>query len=257
MRKESCGLPAKYLAVVTSAIFLVPLFACVGATRLPARAQGTSGATIDEKQLDLSFLQVGVTRREEVIKKLSMIDSGYSDPGLFWGRWADSKWGYWWVVAGGYSSTGDAKRVWHVKNLLVTFDKDGVMRDRQEIVDDDKLLWRRLHEYVSQAPPFDPGQQVSISTTWAGITRVTLIRDGMEIERRKKPPVSIPASKVVRISHGGKGAQGGQTGSTCHMLHFLEKTGIGKAFAFCADAPTVVAVFQYFQKLGPAEMRWE
>ena len=78
------------------------LTGCVGATRLPARSHGPEGANIKKDALDLSFLQAGTTQRADVIEKLQPIDTQYANPRLFWGRWSDSKWGYWWIVAGGY-----------------------------------------------------------------------------------------------------------------------------------------------------------
>src|SRR6266436_6030809 len=104
--------------------------ACVGASRLPARSRGPAGAQIGKSELDMSFLETAPVTRDDVTSKLASIDTGYHDPHLFWGRWVDSKWGYWWViVAAGPGSpaagTGDAKRIWHVKNLLITFDDNG------------------------------------------------------------------------------------------------------------------------------------
>jgi hypothetical protein len=59
----------------------------------------------------MAFLEAASMHREEVTSKLANIDTGYKDPRLFWGRWADSKWGYWGFVAGGNSGAGDAKRI--------------------------------------------------------------------------------------------------------------------------------------------------
>jgi hypothetical protein len=46
----------------------------------------------------MSFLQTGTTRREDVLTQLHLIDTTCSNPRLFWGRWSESKWGYWWCA---------------------------------------------------------------------------------------------------------------------------------------------------------------
>jgi len=111
---------------------------------LPAAYQGTLVSNLNDpianlknmrftqpmqrKQLDLGFLDAPGTQRQEVLSRLSVVDTAYSNPRLFWGRWSDSKWGYWWFVAAQTGGAGDAKRVWHVHNLLVSFDENGAVR---------------------------------------------------------------------------------------------------------------------------------
>jgi len=91
----------------------------------------------------------------DVSTKLASIDTGYRNPHLFWGRRTDSKWGYWWLVvspaptSSGPSAASNAKRIGHVKNLLGTFDDNGVMLKRQ-LIDKDSALWRELYADVAQ-----------------------------------------------------------------------------------------------------------
>jgi len=40
----------------------------------------------------MSFLESPALQQNEIANKLAAIDTGYHDPHLFWGRWADSKW---------------------------------------------------------------------------------------------------------------------------------------------------------------------
>src|SRR5690348_18108251 len=112
--KTECRL----LTVVAVLALLLQLSACVGATRLTTRQRGSSGQQFEGKAFDTSIVQPGTTTREEVLTKLSMINTGYDDTHLFWGRWAKSKWGYWWIVVapspngGGGAGAGDAHRIW-------------------------------------------------------------------------------------------------------------------------------------------------
>ncbi len=118
------------LTVSALTLSVAILSGCAGATRLPLRAKGPAGESLDRKKLDLEFLGAPDTRRDQVVERLGSIDTAYQNPRLFWGRWSDSKWGYWWFVAGGNSAAGDAKRVWHVHNLLVSFDENGTVRKK-------------------------------------------------------------------------------------------------------------------------------
>ena len=123
MQPKPLSSPSRASCVI-ALFFCTFLCGCVGATRLPVRARGPAGS-IQKKEIDLNFVQVGTTRREEVINQLGAISTGYSNSRLFWGRWTESKWGYWWVV--GYPCNncmaGDAHRKWHIQNLLVAFDE--------------------------------------------------------------------------------------------------------------------------------------
>jgi hypothetical protein len=235
-----------------------------GATRLPTRAKGSGGEAIQRKDLDLTFLQGDTARREEVVQRLSSIDTGYANPRLFWGRWTDSKWGYGWFdlpcstkrCSGG---TGDAKRVWHLHNLLVTFDENGVMQ-KKELISDDKVFWRELHEKLTEAPVRELPQATTLSAHVRTCPEeITLTKEWMQIASgcKKAGVVKISPLKIVRISHGGLFMDKSHAGTTCHSLYLSEDSAMGKKISFCTDGAQVATVFQYLQQVGPSNMRWE
>src|SRR5947208_11709728 len=80
----------QHLAISALTLSAIVLSGCAGATRLPARAKGPAGETLQTKHIDLSFLEAPGTQREDVLKRLSTVDTAYSNPRLFWGRWSDS-----------------------------------------------------------------------------------------------------------------------------------------------------------------------
>jgi hypothetical protein len=243
---------------------LLTLLGCLGATRLPARSRGPGGNIIEPKQVELGFIQAGTTKRQEVLDKLSPIDTGYSSPRLFWGRWANSKWGYWWILVapsgpsggGGGAGAGNAKRLWHLQNLVVSFDENGVVRSNKEF-EDDKSLWRELHGRLPDLAPLDLTQLLSIPLGRHGDGGLTVGEDFIEVHRSKKSPARIPFSSVLRISHDGTPDKNVEPGLTCHTLHFSEKTAVGSKLRFCAEAPKVIAMFQYLHQAGPKDMQWE
>jgi len=248
---------AHFLVIPALAVSAVLFFGCAGATRLPMRTKGPAGETLQNKQLDLAFLDVPGTQRQEVLSRLSSVDTAYSNPRLFWGRWSQSKWGYWWFVASQGGGAGDAKRVWHVHNLLVSFDEDGAVR-KKEVIDNDTSLWAELHVQLEAAPPLDLSEPLPlVASGYRRLTRITLGTDWVELERSKgkAPILRISARKVVRLSHG-RPQSWMRANTTCHTLHFEEKTEWGKSVMVCAEAANVATMFQYFQQAGSPTMRW-
>jgi hypothetical protein len=240
----------------------VLLCGCIGATRLPVRASGPAGVTIQKNEIDLSFLHVGATQREEVKNQLASINTSYSNPRLFWGRWSESRWGYWWVVGMPCNNcmAGDAHRKWHIQNLLVTFDENGFVTSK-EAISDDGVLWRSLHSHMldGPSPSLDLSQPIRIELTTPEPTAILLGKDKIELEQsdREAPNVQISVANVVRFSHARTLNIKGAPGTTCHALEFSEKTAFGKKIKFCAEANQIGTLFQYLQQVGPPGMTWQ
>ena len=231
------------------------LAGCIGATRLPVKNLGPAGDRILKGELDLTQLESASLQREEITEKFHQIDTGFRDPHLFWGRWAESKWGYWWIVASNYQAAGDAKRLWRTKNLLVTFDDNGAIKDKQ-LFDDDRVLWRQLHTTISVESPSDLSFPYLV--TQEGEERTMTLRpNAIEILHPKKGPVLIAPGKLARFSHNRWLNQPGTPAVTCHVLHFSEKTTVGKSVSFCSYPNQVVALFRYLNQNAPKSMRWE
>jgi hypothetical protein len=244
---------------LAAALVVAVLCGCAGATRLPTRTRGPEGAHL-ENRLDLQFLDERGIRSEEVHKRFIAIDTGYRNPALFWGRWSDSKWGYWWIaVATPQGGAGDARRVWHAHNVLVAFDENGVVKSTV-FVDNDAALWRELHKQLQEAPPLDLTQPVDmIVKPCCGAWEMSLTQDCIIIGtgKRKKPTVHVSPQTIVRISHNGVLDSRANDAVTCHTLHFKEKTALGRRVRFCADPGSVAALFQYLREKAPESLQWE
>ncbi len=235
-------------------IWCLTLWGCVGATRLPVREHGPTGEQLQKTELDLGFLDFPGIGRDDVASKLSHVDTGARDPRLFWGRWAESKWGYWWVMAYQGPGGGDARRMWHVKNLLVTFDDKGAIESKQ-VIENERLLWQQLHEAVAKEPAGNSSETIILTPPGKGET-ISLTASGLQI-LKKKGYVTVEASKIVRFSHAGSSDKRQGTGSTCHAIHFSEKTAAGEKISFCDSNAHLLEVFQYLNQRAPATMRWE
>ena len=86
------------------------------------------------REIDLTFLRVGLTTREEVQEKLQGIDTKVDDRSLFWGRWESSGWAWAPMVAPYLGSRG-----WAPQNVLITYDQAGRVKE-WKIVKDKQLL---------------------------------------------------------------------------------------------------------------------
>jgi len=271
------------LGIVADVYCALVLSGCVGVTRLPTKTNGPTGTTIQKNDIDLTFLRDGTTRREEVVNTLSRIDTGYSNSRMFWGRWNESNSGYW--VIGPFG--GDAERNWHVRNLLVSFDENGVMQAKK-LTDDGKVVDSELLAQLAKAPPLDLSQPVLITTAHGvyaysnsdrgELRDITLTKDGMllsgnEISTLHRfrhnvkyfPVVKVPLLNVERISYDDKAV----AGRICHVLHLTEKTPIrsqtgqymgqdmGKKILVCTSADDLATIFKYLLQAGPPNMRWE
>jgi hypothetical protein len=248
-----------HLAVSALALSVAILSGCAGATRLPMRAKGPAGETLQTKQLDLSFLDAPGTQRQEVLTRLGTVDTSYSNPRLFWGRWSESKWGYWWVAAvtpaGG---AGDAKRIWHIHNLLVSFDENGIVR-KKALFNQDKSLWAELHSQLADAPPLDLTRPLQIEALGpAKIQTITLGKDSIQfdLQNAKVSSFQVSPKAIIRISHQRSDARF-DPALTCHTLHLAEKGPLGKKISFCASPSNIATTFQYFQQNGSPHLRWE
>ena len=252
MKQHSSNRGAQLVLVL---VLCAVLTACMGATRLPARRHGLGGVPIQKDELELSSLESSTVRRDDVAAKLTRIDTGCNDPHLFWGRWAESKWGYWWIVAVPGGGGGDAERVWHVKNLLITFNDIGAIQSKQ-VIGNDHVLWQTLR--ADTASELAPVNFKPIVIGLPGKFRtLTLTSSGLEIVHAKKGHILIAPEKLTRFSHHGSPNKQESAPVTCHKLHFSEETAIGSSVNFCASAGEVVSVFQYLDHAAPKTMRWE
>jgi hypothetical protein len=101
---------------------------------------------------------------------------------------------------------GDAKRKWHVQNLLVTFDENGVIA-RKRAISDDNVLWTALHSYMLETPPppLNLTEPIRFSLLGTQPQAILLRPDSLEFESgpgKKKARVQISPLKLTRFSHG-------------------------------------------------------
>jgi hypothetical protein len=154
----------RLIAVAWTALLCTFCTGCIVPVRVPTKAISVSGET--GKKLDLGFIKAGVTTREEIVQKLSWVDTGVKEDNLFVGRWAQSSWGIAWAVGSGYSAAGGWNRAWAIHNRLIDFDEKGIVLQTSDLTD--KELLKKLTERVSNDPlhPLDLSEPIRASVEY-------------------------------------------------------------------------------------------
>jgi len=149
------GFCIRFIGTVSLALLCVSLSGCIVPLRVPTKSRGASGET--GKKLDLEFIKLGATTREEIDEKLGLINAGLKDDRIFLGRWADSSWGVAWAIGYGYSGAGGWNRNWIIHNLVLYLDEKGVVR--QKLLIPDGEIISTLSELILR----DPGRSLNFS----------------------------------------------------------------------------------------------
>jgi len=161
--------------VLTLAV-LVAAGICTSCLVVPVPHKTVHGPQFETSLLDLSFLREGLTRREDVDRRLSVLDTGAGSPRLFWGRWTKSITTYW--VAVGYLSAGGGQAdYWRRNNILIAFDSAGVAK-RVIRVGDSGLLEALAREVPKTRDPATriPGELelTTLGSALAGAEKLTV-----------------------------------------------------------------------------------
>ena len=93
--------------------------------------------------------KAGTTKREEVLSALEGLYTGVSGPTYFWARWNESRWGFGGAIGGMSQGAGGAvatrHRLWRQRNLLASFNPDGVVIVHPCRTDHEALKIGRAH----------------------------------------------------------------------------------------------------------------
>lgn len=240
------------------------LSGCLAAPiRAPTKTRNTSGAL--GKKLDLGFIQVGTTTREEVRQKLGWIDTGVTDDRLFLGRWADSSWGVAWAAGGEYAAAGGWNRVWKTHNLVLDFDEKGIVQQMSIVPDNDIL--RTLSEQVSKEPtrslnlstPIElPVEYIRqgkrfLGTLVLGKDTFQFLEDrerGEESYDFKTSPENVShlsmylPHKPVEVAWDRL-----HPGNVVVTIHFKKSTSVGSKMNVRVDLPTTMILVKYIAQI--------
>jgi hypothetical protein len=240
---------------VRLALCVVVCLACLGCA--PIRKH-VSGVSETREQIDLSFLQVGSTSREEVFEKLNWINTGIQEQRLFVGRWsAYSKVWFWvWAPPPVYSLP-EPQESWRPNNLMVEFDTQGVVKQFRVLSDSDFL--RELSAWVQRRGPSLPAfvtpATITVKHRHASskyyAADLTLGTDSFEFHER------VDTSHNFSIAPGQLGsltypkATPGDTSDPRDIncrLEFRGTTKAGSHLTLAMDVPSLFVLVEYVEQ---------
>ncbi len=230
---------------------------------IPMRKRTIGPTGIKAKTVDLSFIQVGATSREEVFEKLGWIDTGLQNERVFLGRWTGSSHGWVWAVGGGLSGAGGAERVWGEKNLLLEFDQDSIVKEFRVVKDKSLLKELSAWSTLGVFPPLSRPLTIYITHrhdkggTFQDAT-LTLGEDFVEFEEvgGASHNFRISPEKITRVSRAGPFSMSrGDSKYFFLTIHFKQKTKAGKKITISLDLPTLTTLVSYFDHTRPKVVR--
>ncbi len=244
---------AMWVVLVASASTL-----CQGCLVVPVRAPThTNGFSGKMEKVDLDFLQAGKTARQEVTEKLGETDTGIKENRLFLARWASSKWGVLWMVAGNNSGAGGWNRAWARHNVLISFDDQDIVQQFHEFSDED--LVKQLSAWVAEgrAQPLDLSTPIEVAVDHRHSPGVcfpgTLVlgNDSFEFRENEKhsfriSPKQIKNLSLTSIGHGDKS----DPHYVNETIHFRQKTAVGGKMTIRVDVPTILILVKYLAQTG-------
>jgi len=253
------GLRIRIIGAVGSAVLCAYCAGCIAVpVRVPTKTVSVSGEK--GKAIDLEFIKVGATTREDVGQKLGWVDTGITDDKLFVGRWAQSSWGVAWAAGGGYSATGGWNRAWKTHNLVVDFDEKGVVQRMWLVPDRDVVS--TLSEWVFtnpsrlldlSAPIEAPIEYIHSGKHFLGT--LVLSKDDLRFleDRDKGSKVAYDfKTSPENISHLSFGnwvaSDAAHPENIVVAIHFRRKTAVGSKLPARMDLPTMMILIKYMRQ---------
>jgi hypothetical protein len=238
-----------------SSVILAILCGCVFVpVRTPVKSKSVSGQI--GKKLDLEFIKLGVTTRQEIDQKLGWIDVGLKDDKVFLGRWADSSWGVAWAIAGGYTGKGGWNRVWSIHNLVLYLNERGIVQQKFLIPDTE------IMNTLSVLTLRDPGRSLDLSVpielpveyirpTEHIAGRLVLGKDEFMFLAPKLAYAFKTSPQNIRHLRMGKRAasDAGNPENVCVKIHFKQHISVGDHMTVQLNLPATMTLLVYTQQI--------
>ena len=236
--------------VLVALLYCVLLTGCIVAPIPMTKRVEAPGEARGRTAPDLSLLHPGQSTRKEVSEKFSVIDSGYAEEDLFFGRWASSGSGWVWMIAGDNVGEGDYWRNWRVHNLFVRFDKNGTVKDFND-VDDKQVLktlagvWATLPQTSNVAEPTE--MQVQFR---CGLVNLALEPDSIVIDHADPPKIHLHIAPTQIASLRLLSPHHPDPARLQMRMDFQSRTALGRNIQFTISPADAVRLTQYLQRVN-------
>jgi hypothetical protein len=238
---------------------------CAGCIAVPIHhATKIRSSSIDAppKQVDLTFIKVGETSHDEVLKRLSWIDAGIDGKSFFAGRWAENSWGVAWGGASYPYAGGGYNEIWKTHNVIIDFDDHSLVKGVTYLADKNivSILSPRLKQASELTLDLTVPIRISIqylrsSNSEAHPGDLILSQDDLEflesLDGNKKGKYSYETSRqnVTHITMSASDPS--QPQQICVILHFKQKTRVGKQMSIRVTLAETAMLLKYLTEYDP------
>ena len=253
------GFCIRFISSVSLAVLCACVLCCVVPVRTPVKSKNVSGQT--GKELDLEFIKVGTTTREEIDQKLGWIDAGLKDDKIFLGRWADSSWGVAWATGYMQPATAGWNRVWSIHNLALYLDEKGIVQQKFLIPDAEiintltVLTLRDPGRSLDLSVPIEVPVEYVRSTTHIAGTLVLSKDEFMFLGRRETGAKLAYDFKTSpqNIRHLGMGkraaSDSGNPENVGVKIHFKQHVSVGNEMTVQMNLPATMTLLIYTEQI--------
>jgi len=258
---EVLSLPSCVLAKRLLLTGLVGLWCC-GCIAVPiyhAKKMRSSSTDIPPRQVDLTFIKVGETSHGEVSKRLSWFDTGIGGKAFFAARWAENSWGVAWGAASFPYAGGGYNEIWKTHNVIIDFDDQFLAKGVTHFADKDiiAILSTRLKQ--ASEPTLDLTVPIKMSIGYlrpfesnkAHLGDLILSEEELEFvgspDGNKKGKYDYKTSRQ-NITHLTMSfSDPSQPQQICVVLHFKQKTRVGKQMSIRVTLAETAALIKYLE----------
>ena len=253
------SLPSCVLAKRLLLTGLIGLWCC-GCIAVPihhAKKMKSGSTDTPPRQVDLTFIKVGETSRDEVSKRLSWVDTGIDGKAFFAGRWAENSWGVAWGAASFPYAGGGYNEIWKTHNVIIDFDDRFLVKGVTHFADKDiiAILSTRLKQASESTLDRTVPIKMSIEylrpseSSKAHLGELILSKDEWEFvespDGNKKGKYSYKTTKQ-NISHITMGmSEPSEPQQICVVLHFKQKTRVGKQMSVRVTLVETAVLIKY------------
>jgi hypothetical protein len=220
------------------------------------RTTGPAGAIANLP--DPSTVELGKTKRDDVLTAFREIDTGVSSASFFWGRWKTSSFAFRGVTDSGLEQIP----IWSVTNFLVEFDETGTAKKSETL--SDKHVVSELRRIVAEHPysasvaaPLEIGAEFHPSSTHvcycivrlSATTVEFLPKEGQLYSRKCPVGLTAPVQQLTGASVTPPAGEfdPGPVGRIRVTLHFSQRTTFGTDIPASLKVNDLVSLLRFVE----------
>ncbi len=236
----AAGKSSKSLSAWRAAGLLASMLCLTGMTIAPQGPRAGGLPRTQHEKVDLGFIKIGTTTRDEVFRQLAWADAGIQNDRMFLARWGSS---HLFLIVAIYGAGAGAGTIWSARNLLVEFDAKGVIENVRPARDAD--LFRELSAWLVKAkePPFDFSELMATIVTegrrHGSLRTLNLGRDFFGVDDVRISPQEITGIDTLPDPDPAYFSL---------RIHFAKGSAVGKALSIHMRTTDLLTLVNYLQQ---------